>query len=187
MVSICCPLPGICHTSHLVTLSGRAMERLCLRPGCSCNLSVPGSGPGWSPERAAVRGAGPAGARRRELGSSGPSLHVSEPHTLLERWALAWTRTRDDRPLPTCLLFLCLQSKPTLPLKPVSFPSCLCGCLCLMVSGVSHAQCKLHTDLLTSSFAFLSSGSHCECIRCRKVEMRVGHMQEFRADSQALP
>lgn len=66
MVSTLCPPPGICHTSHLVTLPDRAMQRPSLRPGHSCNLSLPREWPWLVPrERAAVRRAEPAGARRR--------------------------------------------------------------------------------------------------------------------------
>ena len=144
MVSTCCPPPGICHTSHLVTLSGRAVERPCLRPGYSCNPRV----------FQGVALAGPQGellsGERGQLGPGRGSWAAQalptrvRPHALLESWALAWAQTRDDRPPPTCLPFLCLQSQPTLPLKPISFPSSLCGCLCLMVSGISHTTQAPH-------------------------------------------
>lgn len=75
-------------------------------------------------------------------------------------------------PTPSRLPFLYLH---TVSLVSVSFPSSL-----LRVSGISPVQCKLHTDLLTSSFAPLSARSDSQCIRIMGVEVRVGHMQEFK-------
>ena len=144
MVSTCCPPPGICHTSHLVTLSGRAVERPCLRPGYSCNPRVFQGVALAGPQGELLSGEwGQLGPGRGSWAAQALPTRV-RPHALLESWALAWAQTRDDRPPPTCLPFLCLQSQPTLPLKPISFPSSLCGCLCLMFSGISHTTQAPH-------------------------------------------
>ena len=149
------------------------MQRPSLRPGHSCNLSLPREWPWLVPrERAAVRGAEPAGARRRR--------HSPGPLPTRVRAATCWKSglwpgrrpgSGGPRSLPA-----------SFPLPPHCVPGVrLLPFLSLLrVSGISPVQCKLHTDLLTSSFASLSARSDSQCIRIMGVEVTVGHMQELK-------